>query len=318
MLDENTICILQIDGGGVKGIIPAVICAEIERLVGKPIYEIFDLITGTSTGAVIGGVLAVGIDAQKLKHFYLNDVVEQFKHARSKLYPWNWFKSKYDRSKFSSMIQKEIGDCSICDTKTKFMATTFNLCSQRTHFIKSWDETDRKWSLIDVISWSALSAVYYFDKINVPSYEWVYESPECLQEKMVGAVFQDGGQGTNNSTLTFDLIECLANDYRNVFILSIGTGQHDDRIKYSSASKSGLLDQTINYLFQARNESIPNQVSWAKYVDKQRGYDFDILRLDATISKKEDKLDAYKFAEKYESIGNTLAKKIPIDKFVKM
>ena len=51
---------------------------------------------------------------------------------------------------------------------------------------------------------------------------------------------------------------------------------------------------------------------------RSRGYDFDILRLDATISKKEDKLDAYKFAEKYESIGNTLAKKIPIDKFVKM
>lgn len=317
MQDKNTICILQIDGGGVKGIIPAVICTEIEKLIGKPIYEIFDLITGTSTGAVIGGVLAAGISAKKLKEFYLNNVIEQFKHSRFKLYPWNWFKPKYDRSNFVSMIQEEIDDISVCDTKTNFMAATFNLCSQRTHFIKSWDETDRKWKLIDAISWSALSAVYYFDKINVPTYEWVYESSEGLQEKMIGAVFQDGGQGGNNSTLTFDLIECLANDYKNVFILSIGTGQRDDRIKYSSASKSGLFNQLINFIFQARNESIPNQVSWAKYVDKKRGSDFDICRLDTTISKREDKLDAYKFAEKYESIGYDLAKKIPIDKLCK-
>ena len=311
--NQNSICILQIDGGGVKGIIPAVICAEIERLVGKPIYEIFDLITGTSTGAVIGGTLAAGVSAQELKQFYLTHVVDQFRHGRSLLLPWNWFRPKYERSKFQTMIQTAIGDCSICDTKTNFMATTFNLCSQRTHFIKSWEEKDRKWKLIDVISWSSLSAVYYFDKINVPTYEWVYESPEGTQENMMGAVFQDGGQGQNNSTLTFDLFECLANDYRNVFILSIGTGQYDDRIKYSVASKSGLFNQAINFLFQARNESIPNQVAWAKYVDKKRT-DFDICRLDATISKAEDRLDAYKFAEKYESIGNALAKKIPIDK----
>ena len=314
MQDQETIRILQIDGGGVKGIIPAIICAEIEKRLDKPIYEIFDLITGTSTGAVIGGALAMGMCASKLKNFYLNEVVDLFSRPRNTLLPWNWLKSKYDRVKFQELLIREIGEKSVCDTKTKYMAATFNLCSQKTHFIKSWDESDRKWSIVDVISWSALSAVYYFGKINVPDYDWTYESPEGDETEMMGAVFQDGGQGGNNSTLTFNLMECLANDYRNVFILSIGTGTNDDRIKYSDASRINLIGQALNFLTQARNESIPNQVAWAKYVDKSRGDDFTVCRLNASLENKENKLDAYKYASKYEDIGKRLAEQVPYDK----
>ncbi len=48
--------ILSIDGGGVRGIIHAMILAELERRTGKRIHELFGLIAGTSTG----GVLALG------------------------------------------------------------------------------------------------------------------------------------------------------------------------------------------------------------------------------------------------------------------
>lgn len=316
MQNDDSIRILQIDGGGVKGIIPAIICTEIEQRLGKPIHEIFDLITGTSTGAVIGGALAMGMSASKLKNFYLNEVVDLFSKPKNLLLPYNWLKPKYDRKKFQEILLREIGQKSVCDTKTKYMAATFNLCSQKTHFIKSWDESDRKWSIVDVISWSALSAVYYFGKINVPNYDWTYESPEGENTEMEGAVFQDGGQGGNNSTLTFNLMECLANDYRNVFILSIGTGDHDDRISYSSASKKGLFGQAVNFITQARNESIPNQVAWAKYVDKSRGNDFTVCRLNASLKKNENKLDAYKYASKYEEIGRRLADNVPFDKLM--
>ena len=45
--------ILSIDGGGIRGIIPAIILAEIEQETGKPIFEMFDLIAGTSTGGIL-------------------------------------------------------------------------------------------------------------------------------------------------------------------------------------------------------------------------------------------------------------------------
>ena len=49
--------ILSIDGGGIRGIIPAMILAEIERRTGFRVAQMFDLIAGTSTG----GVLALGL-----------------------------------------------------------------------------------------------------------------------------------------------------------------------------------------------------------------------------------------------------------------
>src|SRR5918997_6844902 len=49
--------VLSIDGGGIRGIIPAMVLAEIERRTGKLTSEVFDLVAGTSTG----GILALGL-----------------------------------------------------------------------------------------------------------------------------------------------------------------------------------------------------------------------------------------------------------------
>ena len=45
--------ILTIDGGGIRGLIPALVLAEIERRTGRPISSLFDLVAGTSTGAIL-------------------------------------------------------------------------------------------------------------------------------------------------------------------------------------------------------------------------------------------------------------------------
>ena len=49
----STIKILSIDGGGIRGIIPAIILSRIEEKTLKPIAELFDLIAGTSTGGLL-------------------------------------------------------------------------------------------------------------------------------------------------------------------------------------------------------------------------------------------------------------------------
>src|SRR5947208_3607579 len=51
--------VLSIDGGGIRGVIPATVLTEIERRTGKPISRSFDLIAGTSTG----GILALALTA---------------------------------------------------------------------------------------------------------------------------------------------------------------------------------------------------------------------------------------------------------------
>ncbi|HSJ73570.1 MAG TPA: patatin-like phospholipase family protein [Miltoncostaeaceae bacterium] len=44
---------LAIDGGGVRGIVPATVLAALEDLSGRRVHELFDLVAGTSTGAIL-------------------------------------------------------------------------------------------------------------------------------------------------------------------------------------------------------------------------------------------------------------------------
>ncbi len=55
---ENNFYILSIDGGGARGMIPAVILKEIERRSKKHISQMFDRICGTSTGSILSCALA--------------------------------------------------------------------------------------------------------------------------------------------------------------------------------------------------------------------------------------------------------------------
>jgi len=45
--------VLAIDGGGIRGLIPALVLAEIERRTRRPIASLFDVVAGTSTGAIL-------------------------------------------------------------------------------------------------------------------------------------------------------------------------------------------------------------------------------------------------------------------------
>ena len=62
--------ILSIDGGGIKGVFPAAFLAELEKSLSEPIYRYFDLIAGTSTGAIVALGLGMGLKAAEITQFY--------------------------------------------------------------------------------------------------------------------------------------------------------------------------------------------------------------------------------------------------------
>jgi hypothetical protein len=62
--------ILAIDGGGIKGAMPAAFLAQIEEVTGERVVDHFDLIAGTSTGGIIALGLALGLPAREILEFY--------------------------------------------------------------------------------------------------------------------------------------------------------------------------------------------------------------------------------------------------------
>jgi patatin-like phospholipase/acyl hydrolase len=67
---------LSLDGGGAKGFYTLGALKEIEGLIGARLCTKFDLIFGTSTGAIITALLALDYSVDDIKHLYSDHVVK--------------------------------------------------------------------------------------------------------------------------------------------------------------------------------------------------------------------------------------------------
>ena len=76
--------ILSLDGGGSRGIYTLGVLNEVEMLLGAPLYKHFDLIYGTSTGSIIGTLVALGKTIPEIKELYLKHVPEIMSGFRAK------------------------------------------------------------------------------------------------------------------------------------------------------------------------------------------------------------------------------------------
>lgn len=80
---EGKKTILTLDGGGMRGAITAAMLAEFEHYSGQPLRDQFDMIAGTSTGAIIAAGIAVGMNARELlDEVYCKRLPEAFTKAR--------------------------------------------------------------------------------------------------------------------------------------------------------------------------------------------------------------------------------------------
>jgi uncharacterized protein len=85
-MSDQLFRVLSLDGGGAKGFYTLGILREIEALISCPIHERFDLIFGTSTGAIIAAMLALGKSVAEITTLYTQHVptVMKEKSARGR------------------------------------------------------------------------------------------------------------------------------------------------------------------------------------------------------------------------------------------
>jgi len=105
--------LLSLDGGGVRGALTVAFLERIEALLkerhGQEVRlgDYFDLVGGTSTGAVIAGALALGHRTAEVKDFYLKLAPFAFKRQR-------WaipvLQAKFDARGLRARIEEVVGD----------------------------------------------------------------------------------------------------------------------------------------------------------------------------------------------------------------
>ena len=75
---SRTVRILSIDGGGIRGVIPAVILEKIEAMTGQPIATLFDLVAGTSIGGILAAALTARAADGRTPAFSASQTIELF------------------------------------------------------------------------------------------------------------------------------------------------------------------------------------------------------------------------------------------------
>ena len=123
--------ILSIDGGGICGILPASVLAELESrfLDGAPISNYFDLIAGTSTGGIIALALGKGLTAAQARDLYVERGGLIFPpttaYGRAKRWLWRTQRYAYERKPLEDELLRILGDSALGESKARLCIPSF-------------------------------------------------------------------------------------------------------------------------------------------------------------------------------------------------
>lgn len=139
--------ILSIDGGGIKGTVPAAFLAELEQDLDRPIGEYFDLIVGTSTGGILALGLALGFSAQSILELYENRGPVIFGNSNTSLVQKLWaggrhiLKPKHDANILRSELEMVFGDAKISDAKCRLVIPAWDADQRSVYLYKTAHHT---------------------------------------------------------------------------------------------------------------------------------------------------------------------------------
>ncbi|WCR53153.1 MAG: hypothetical protein PG981_000175 [Wolbachia endosymbiont of Ctenocephalides orientis wCori] len=249
--------ILSIDGGGIRGIIPAMILSGIEKKTGKPISQIFDLLVGTSTGGTIVAGLCKKDSKGKLQ-YSADDVVNLYQEYGPYIFKssflrksiFSWINgAQYPSENIEYVLHKYFGDDILKNTLSNVLITSYDIHNNCPFFFKSWKEDRNFIKLRDVLRAATATPTYF--------------APKYLKVNQKEMVLIDGGVFANNTAACSyaSSRKLFPND--DVVLLSIGTGRSSHSIKYLRLKRFGKISwikPLINVMFASGLDCVNYQL----------------------------------------------------------
>ncbi|CAD5181227.1 unnamed protein product [Musa acuminata subsp. malaccensis] len=270
----NLVAVLSIDGGGIRGIIPATILTfleeKLQNLDGEDarLADYFDVISGTSTGGLVTAMLTAPNEKNR-PLFAAKDILSFYVDHSPKIFPQPWeaiaraiesirriLGPKYNGEYLRHIIRERLGCSKLHQALTNVVIPTFDIKQLQPTIFSSYKARDDELmdaQLSDIcISTSAAPTylpAHYFKTKN--------HKGEVREFNLI-----DGGVAANNPTL-IALGEVRKDHFRRdpeifsstkyidcskLLVLSLGTGIPKNEKKYDakSAGKWSILGWLMN------------------------------------------------------------------------
>ncbi len=121
---EEQHAVLAIDGGGIRGLIPAIVSRELESRLNYPLQDCFDTMIGTSTGGIIASALSM------TQPLCAEDIVKIYSgNKRRAIFPRSWavkslVTTRYPRTGIDAVLKNTFGDNDFSDTHGNLLLTS--------------------------------------------------------------------------------------------------------------------------------------------------------------------------------------------------
>jgi len=242
---------LQIDGGGIKGVLPAYQAYCIDYHAKSDLADVVTDYYGTSTGSIIVAALYLGVSAQELLRTYIEEGPSIFKNR-------NMFQIAFNHSLFAPeylemVLHRNLSDMTFKQAKTVHpKKATLNIAvvsklERKTILCNDKNTPDMK--IKDAVRASSAAPMFF------PPFRYGDQ------------ILLDGGTATYNS-----LLETVTNDFLfrdhldpgDFYILSLGTG-HSIRPKkptekqIKKSMKAFMLKQLMFAVMYGREETVSRQ-----------------------------------------------------------
>jgi hypothetical protein len=269
--------ILSLDGGGMRGAISIAMLAELEDQAGEPCNQWFDMVAGTSTGAIIAVGLAVGLSANELLRQVYKDLlprafrespVDQTILSAANILRWlgiklapgeldlitrivsNDFRYAFSLKRFFELLSPLVGDKKVGELVDPnlpiLFATTKDVHRGETIFITSAGkglEAVKDWPLSGVVAASGAAPVFF---------------PPVLKRLV------DGGVGVYSNPCLAASIEAMeyipAFKDAKVMHISLGTGYIQTRLPLETAENNNFFEWMKYVIVKGLDDAALQQV----------------------------------------------------------
>ncbi|CAF3777027.1 unnamed protein product [Rotaria sp. Silwood1] len=251
--------ILSIDGGGIRGLIPAMWMSELERRTGMSSSSMFHMMAGTSTGAIIAAGLSLPNKiGTRQPRYKAADIVELYTcHSNKvftrapKLQSFFGYRPIYLAEEKKALFDEYFGDIRLSQTLTELIITAVNSGSSTTELFRHSESSinlAKDYKLSDILMCTTAAPTYF------PPYN------------LNNLVFVDGGVQANNPTM-IAYSKCPKNINRNdIFVLSLGTGDYVPDPLHPNSERNLLFwavnnNDVLKVIFDGPQNNIDYQLS---------------------------------------------------------
>ena len=271
--------VLAIDGGGIRGLIPALVLTELERRAGRRVFELFDLIAGTSTGGILACALCApdALPASELVKLYEEEGPEifdrsLFQRIRS---AEGLLDEKYDDAALDRALERFLGHKRLSETRPDLIVPAYDTALPGPYFFKTTkarETPDDDDFPLSIVARATSAAPTYFEPV------------ESRERALV-----DGGVFATNPAMCAlaEVLNIEGVSPRDVVLLSLGTGERTHKRSFEEIKDWGLamwarpiLDVVFDGVSDAVNYQLERVLTGERY-----------LRLQVELTLASDDLD---------------------------